>query len=130
VGLLVFGVTWVGGHRLFFRPLARLIEAAGSLGAGHGSTRSDVAYRGEIGDLARSFDQMAEALQREQAETLKASQSLRSIVEGTSTSTGEEFFRSLARGLASALEADFTMVGEVAKIWNLCEPSPCGRMGS
>src|SRR5260370_24977420 len=56
---------------------------------------------------------MADALQREQTRTLKASQAFRSIIEGTSASTGEEFFRSLVRSLASTLGAKFTHVGEL-----------------
>src|SRR5262245_29372751 len=115
VGILVVVVIGAGSDRLFARPLSRLVEAARRLGAGDPSSRSDVPYVGEIGQLARSFDQMAEALQREQAKTFKASQVLQSIVEGTSTSTGEEFFQSLVRSLSSALGATFAMVGELSE---------------
>jgi hypothetical protein len=95
VGLLVLGVTWAGIDRKF--------------------ARSEVAYTGEIGALARSFDQMADALQREQTRTLQASQAFRSIIEGTAASTGEEFFQSLVRSLASTLGAKFAMVGELTE---------------
>jgi signal transduction histidine kinase len=115
VGLLVLGVTWAGIDRKFARPLLKLVETSRRLGAGDPSSRSEVAYTGEIGALARSFDQMADALEREQTRTLKASQSLRSIIEGTSASTGEEFFRSLVRSLASTLGANFAMVGELTE---------------
>jgi signal transduction histidine kinase len=115
VGLLVLGVTWVGTGRVFGRPLSMLIEAANRLGAGDLSARSGVAYTREIGGFAQSFDQMADALQRERAKTLKASQAFRSIIEGTSTTTGEEFFRSLARSLASALGSSIAIVGELTK---------------
>jgi signal transduction histidine kinase len=132
VGLLVLGVTWTGSDRLFARPLSRLVEAARRLGAGDPSSRSDVPYVGEIGQLARSFDQMAEALQLEQAKTFKTAQVLQSIVEGTSTSTGEEFFQSLVRSLSSALGATFAMVGELSEtgesarsIANCCQ----GKLG-
>ena len=114
VGLLVLGVVWVGSDRLFARPLSRLIEAATRLGDGDLASRSAVPYDGEIGQLAHSFDQMADALQREQAKTSKASKALQSIIEGTSASTGKEFFQSLARSLASALGATLAMVGELS----------------
>ena len=83
--------------------------------AGDPSSRSQVPYTGEIGALARSFDQMADALQLEQTRTLKAAKTFRSIIEGTAAATGEEFFRSLARSLASSLDAKFAMVGELTE---------------
>jgi signal transduction histidine kinase len=115
VGVLVLGMTWTGIDRKFARPLLKLVETSRRLGAGDLCSRSEVAYTGEIGALARSFDQMADALQREQTRTLKASQAFRSIIEGTAASTGEEFFRSLVRSLASALGAEFAMVGELTE---------------
>ena len=60
LGLLVAG-------RLV-RPLGRLREAAADVAAGDLTRRSQLAGRGdEIGDLARSFDAMAEALERSDA---------------------------------------------------------------
>jgi signal transduction histidine kinase len=115
VGLLVLGVTWTGLDREFARPLLRLVETSRRLGAGDPSSRCQVPYTGEIGALARSFDQMADALQLEQTRTFKASKTFRSIIEGTAAATGEEFFRSLARSLASALGAKFAMVGELTE---------------
>ncbi len=50
------------------RPLGRLRDAAADVAAGDLERRSNVAARGdEIGDLGRSFDSMAEALQRADA---------------------------------------------------------------
>jgi signal transduction histidine kinase len=113
VGLLVFGQAWFGAERLFARPISMLVEAARRLGSGDLSSRSGASYAGEIGQLARSFDQMADALEQSQARNHRTSQALRSIIEGTSTSIGEDFFRSLARSLASALDASVAFVGEL-----------------
>ena len=60
LGLLVAG-------RLV-RPLGRLRDAAADVAAGDLTRRSQLADRGdEIGDLGRSFDRMAEALERSDA---------------------------------------------------------------
>lgn len=113
LGLLVLGLAWLGSDRYFTRPLSQLIHAADRLAAGDRAARSGLAYTGEIGGLAQSFDVMAGALEQEQIRTQRTAKVFRSIIEGTSTSTGEEFFRSLVRNLTSALEADFALVGEL-----------------
>jgi signal transduction histidine kinase len=110
---LVLGLTWLGSYRYFTHPLSRLIRTADRLASGHLEARSGLNYDGEIGVLAQSFDRMADAVEREQVKTLKTSQTFRSIIEGTSASTGEDFFRSLVRSLTKALEADFALVGEL-----------------
>jgi signal transduction histidine kinase len=113
VGLLVLGLTWLGSDRYLTNPLSRLIQTADRLASGNVDARSGLRYSGEIGLLAQSFDQMADALEQEQVRTLRTSQAFRSLIEGTSASTGEDFFRSLVRSLTSALEADFALVGEL-----------------
>jgi signal transduction histidine kinase len=45
-------------------PLERLTRAARALGAGDLSARARVQARGEVGDLSRAFDEMAERLER------------------------------------------------------------------
>jgi signal transduction histidine kinase len=69
MALLVFGLTWLGSDRYFAGPLIRLIREANRLAAGDLSARSGLAYDGEIGGLARSFDDMAGALQIERTRT-------------------------------------------------------------
>ncbi len=113
IGLLVLGLTWFGSDRYFTNPLSKLIEEANRLASGSIEARSGLKYRGEIGLLAQSFDLMADALEQEQVRTRRTSQTFRSLIEGTSASTGEDFFRSLVRSLTNALEADFALVGEL-----------------
>jgi signal transduction histidine kinase len=113
-GLLVLGLTWLGSDRYFTHPLSKLIRTADRLASGSVEPRSGLDYSsGEIGVLAQSFDRMADTLQRDRLAALRTSLTFRSIIEGTSASTGEDFFRSLVRSLAVALEADFTLVGEL-----------------
>ena len=52
-------------------------------------------------------------LVRETTEHKRAEEALRSIVEGTSSATGDEFLRSLACHLASALNVRYAEVGEL-----------------
>jgi signal transduction histidine kinase len=64
-GASILGILVAG--RLV-RPLAQLREAAADVAAGNLTRRSQLAGRGdEIGDLARSFDGMAESLERSDA---------------------------------------------------------------
>ncbi|MBD9515247.1 methyl-accepting chemotaxis protein [Pseudomonas sp. PDM22] len=58
--LAVIATTWLLQRRL--RPLGDLVRQAHALGAGDLGARLSVASRDEIGDLARSFNQMGEAL--------------------------------------------------------------------
>ncbi len=113
VGLLVLGLTWFGSDRYFTNPLSKLIQAANRLASGSVDARSGLKYSGEIGVLAQSFDQMADSLEREQIKTRRTSQTFRTLIEGTSSSTGEDFFRSLVRSLTKALGADFALAGEL-----------------
>ncbi len=63
--------TFLGGEFFVVRPVARLLRATGRLAAGDLKARTGLApggQRGELGQLARAFDQMAAALeQREQS---------------------------------------------------------------
>ncbi|HLF94079.1 MAG TPA: PAS domain S-box protein [Planctomycetota bacterium] len=50
------------------------------------------------------------AIQRDITERTRAEEALRLILEGTSSVTGEDFFRSLVRHLASALEVRYALI--------------------
>ena len=113
VGLLLLSLTWLGSDRYFTNPLSRLIRTADRLASGRLEARAGLKYSGEIGVLAHSFDRMADTVERERVKTHRTSQKFRSIIEGTSALTGEDFFRALVRSLTGALEADFALVGEL-----------------
>jgi signal transduction histidine kinase/HAMP domain-containing protein len=73
VGLLALVAAWVGGDLFILRRVNALVGATKRLAAGDLSTRTGLPYReGELSQLARGFDEMAESLQRltiEQAES-------------------------------------------------------------
>jgi PAS domain S-box-containing protein len=69
VSLAAFAIligTYVGLR--FAQPIQKLAEAAQDLGAGNLSTRSGIDRQDEVGVLARTFDEMAEALEDQVAQ--------------------------------------------------------------
>ncbi|MBI1208647.1 MAG: response regulator [Azospirillum sp.] len=61
--------VWIGGGVLIIRPVRRLIVAAERLGSGDTSVRAEIPGRSEIGQLADSFNAMAELIQRRQEQS-------------------------------------------------------------
>jgi PAS domain S-box-containing protein len=82
VGLLLIGIVtvaaaWVGGDVLVVRSERALMAAARRMAAGDLSARSGVAHdRGELGELARGFDEMAASIERRTAEHSTLAESL------------------------------------------------------
>jgi PAS domain S-box-containing protein len=84
--LLVMGLTltaaWFAAERFVLRPVSSLIDATRKLAAGDQGARTALPYgQSELSDLARSFDEMASALETRQAERDRAEQALRSSEE-------------------------------------------------
>jgi signal transduction histidine kinase len=65
--LVVVGGTWYL-RRGVVRPIVKVARATGQLAAGDLSTRVPAHREDEIGDLARSFNSMADSLERSQAQ--------------------------------------------------------------
>jgi signal transduction histidine kinase len=77
VALLALLAAWIVGTFSVYRPLERLGEAAARLSQGDLSARSRLnAGEGEIGALARSFDEMAASLERQVADLEQAREDL------------------------------------------------------
>jgi len=82
VSLLALLAVWVGSERLFRRPVRALIGAAKGLAAGDPEARRGLPVgRGELGELGRTFDHMAEALGRREAELREAEARYRRLFE-------------------------------------------------
>ena len=60
--LIVIGFSWILTVRLV-RPLLKLRQAVVAFGNGDLTSRVNVAWQDEMGDLGRSFDQMADRIQ-------------------------------------------------------------------
>ena len=90
-------VAWLGGDLFIVRRTRALVEATRRVAAGDLSARTGVPYgRGEIGQLARAFDEMAAHLQVRDMNAREAERTLLSTVEAL-RSTDEQRQRLLAR---------------------------------
>jgi signal transduction histidine kinase/ActR/RegA family two-component response regulator len=87
-GLLALGAAWYGGERFINRQVRRLSIATQRLATGDLTSRTGLSGEGgELGQLARKFDQMAASLEkrvtdREQAERDLLCRSLQQTVVG------------------------------------------------
>ena len=78
----VLAVMWIGGERLLVRPLRRVIAVTRRFADGDLASRvGDNDAAGEIGELGRAFDQMADALSRRTRQAELAEQRYRGLFE-------------------------------------------------
>ena len=78
VVVLFLTIMWFGGNILIVRPAGILADAAKRLAAGDLSARTKLpSTQGELGQLAWTFDEMAEELQRRQDDSLRMQDELR-----------------------------------------------------
>src|SRR5258706_1958973 len=88
VGLSALIAAWFGGERFILRQIRALLTATRQLGAGDLTTRTGLSReKGEIGELARTFDSMAASLElrvseREDGERRLLNRSLQQTVVG------------------------------------------------
>ena len=73
-----FMLGWIGSYLLVLRPVRTLVKSSTRLAAGDLSTRTGLAHRGdELGQLTRTFDQMAQSLEHRETERQSAGQALK-----------------------------------------------------
>ena len=74
---LALALGWVGSDVLVVRPVRALVRASARLAAGDLSTRTGLRHgNDELGQLSRTFDQMAEALQERDRQRQLAEETL------------------------------------------------------
>lgn len=82
VAVMALGAAWIGGDLLVLRHLRALVAAARQMSAGDLRTRSGVPHGpGEVGELARSFDDMATALEQRVRDLQRTEGELKSLNE-------------------------------------------------
>ena len=82
MGAIALGVVWFGTNALLVRPLRRVIEATRRFGSGELGTRiGDASGAGEIAELARTFDQMAETVAHRTRQVELAEQRYRGLFD-------------------------------------------------
>ncbi|MFQ5914814.1 MAG: ATP-binding protein [Nitrospinota bacterium] len=70
--------AWFAGKRILLQPINALVGATKRLASGDLGTRTGLPHgQGELGQLARSFDEMAENLERQKAEAERANKEIR-----------------------------------------------------
>ncbi len=122
-GVFVMGITLqllvaATMRRLIFEPLEQLHDGVERFGKGDLQHRLDASQRNEIGDLARSFNRMAERLQRREAYISAQAEALREEVNRREAAEVEaitqrdfamQVMNSMGQGLA-VLDADLRLV--------------------
>jgi len=73
IGLVSLAGAWFVARRVVTRPIQRLAAGAEKVEQGHYGTRIDVATQDEMGDLARAFNHMVGAIQRDSESVRKLS---------------------------------------------------------
>jgi signal transduction histidine kinase/HAMP domain-containing protein len=80
--LVGMAAAWAGADRLILRTIKALVRATGQVAGGDLSARTGVSScRGELGQLACAFDDMARALEGRQAEAKRAEVALSTYAE-------------------------------------------------
>lgn len=132
VGLLSLGAAWFGGERFVLRQVRELYRAARQLAAGDLSSRTGLAHeRSELGDLARTFDNLAASLEsrvkeREQAEKTLIARSLQQTVVsalGQFALVSNDFGSLLNQAsmmVAQTLEVEYSCILELKREDQLC----------
>ncbi len=73
-----FFLGWIGSYLLVLRPVRTLVKSSARLATGEFSTRTGLSHKGdELGQLTRTFDQMAQALENREGERLSAGHALK-----------------------------------------------------
>jgi signal transduction histidine kinase len=74
---LAFSLGWLGSHFLVLQPVKALVKSSARLASGDLSARTGLRYeRDELGQLSRTFDQMAERLELRELARQRATQKL------------------------------------------------------
>lgn len=102
VALVAMLAAWFGGDLFIMRQVKAMAQASRRLASGEMSVRTGLDYgRGELGQLAKTFDEMATALEQRQAERRQAELELK---------RSQELFRNLSAHLQVVREEERTRI--------------------
>ncbi|PJB32393.1 MAG: hypothetical protein CO109_04870, partial [Deltaproteobacteria bacterium CG_4_9_14_3_um_filter_65_9] len=81
--VLFLAIIWLGGNSLIVRPVGILADASKRLAGGDLTARTGlVSTQGELGQLGREFDEMAEEIQHRQEEFARLAMAVEQSAEG------------------------------------------------
>ncbi|MGD8724988.1 MAG: histidine kinase, partial [Desulfobacterales bacterium] len=102
VAVVAMLAAWFGSDLFIMRQIKAMARASRQLAAGEMSARTGLRYgSGELGQLAKTFDEMATALEQRQAERQQAEMKLK---------RSEELFRNLSAHLQVVREEERTRI--------------------
>jgi len=130
VGLLALAAAWYGGERFVLRQVRILSKAFKQLGAGDLSSRTGLLKeRGELGDLARTFDAMAASLESRVKERDLAEKTLlnRSFQQTVVAALGQ--FAMISKDIPALLNQAVMLVAQTLEIeyCHVLELQPGGK---
>ena len=112
IALLAFAAALIGAQVFILRPVNALVDASRRLGSGDLGARGGLPdERGELGELARSFDEMAASLQQREVEREAAQAALRR----------EDEFTNTVMDTAEALIVVYDREGNILRFNSACE---------
>jgi signal transduction histidine kinase/CheY-like chemotaxis protein/HAMP domain-containing protein len=117
VGLLALAAAWFGGERFVLRQVRVLYQAARRLAAGDLTSRTGISReRGELGELARTFDSMAESLEERVTERERTEQTLltRSLQQTVVSALGQ--FALVSKDLSALLNQAVMLVAQTLEV--------------
>jgi len=117
VGLVALAAAWFGGEHFVLRQVRVLYQAARRLAAGDLKSRTGMAAeRGELGELARTFDTMAESLEGRVAERERTEQTLltRSLQQTVVSALGQ--FALVSKDLSALLNQAVMFVAQTLEV--------------
>ena len=130
VGLLALAAAWFGGERFILRQVRVLSKAVQQLGAGDLSSRTGLLQeRGELGDLARTFDAMAASLEQRVKERERAERTLlnRAFQQTVVAALGQ--FAMISKDVSAMLSQAVMLVAQTLEVeyCHVLELQPGGK---
>ncbi len=99
IAAIILGSTWLGTGLLVLRRIRDIVAATQRVADGDLGARTTLTYdRSELGQLAGAFDHLAEALEKREAETVKAARQI------SRHRQQQETLHELNRGITSTLD--------------------------
>jgi len=130
VGLLALGAAWFGGERFILRQVRVLSKAAQQLAAGDLTSRTGLSReRGELGELAHTFDAMASNLEERVKERERAEKTLlnRSFQQTVVAALGQ--FAMVTNDISALLNQAVMLVAQTLEVeyCHILELQPGGK---
>lgn len=117
MGLLALGAAWFGGEHFILRQIRAILSTARQLAAGDLSSRTQLAEtKGELGELAKTFDRMAESIETRAREAEIAQHTLATRAQQQTVVAALGQFALVSQDFNALLSQSVTMVGQTLEV--------------